>query len=373
MSISVKDIIGLKSTEAFVLIAGIKGLGNRVASAKILNGGLDFECKNKFVLAELTNEKSEQGVIIKKLIENGASGLAFRTENRNDVSQDIIEVAEKNSFPIFSFGEETSLENVIYQIMSRTMTDDYLSVTENTIEKMIETKLSTNEVIGITGSISTLLLKNAMVVYIKSIKEDTFLDVDKFIVTFNANEDMKDKAGLRRYKNGLMIMITKDNKEKRKYLITLDEIMSLCGIEEKKVVMSISNIHQTYEEINICFRESYYAYIVARADNLNKVFYEDIGVYKFLIPNAKSETQRNFMNEYLKFVLDNEELLETVIEFVRTGGNLQQTADRIFCHKNTVRYRINKLHEAVEPNGSSDMTFYENISAAVKIYLINQL
>lgn len=44
---------------------------------------------------------------------------------------------------------------------------------------------------------------------------------------------------------------------------------------------------------------------------------------------------------------------------------------KLFCHKNTVRYRLSKLHEILDPY-SNDKEFHENLSIAVRIYMLSQ-
>jgi DNA-binding PucR family transcriptional regulator len=40
---------------------------------------------------------------------------------------------------------------------------------------------------------------------------------------------------------------------------------------------------------------------------------------------------------------DRDLLLETLTTWYETGGNVNHTADRLYCHRNTVRYRLNRL------------------------------
>jgi PucR C-terminal helix-turn-helix domain/GGDEF-like domain len=40
---------------------------------------------------------------------------------------------------------------------------------------------------------------------------------------------------------------------------------------------------------------------------------------------------------------DRDLLLDTLTAWYETGGNINRTADRLYCHRNTVRYRLNRL------------------------------
>jgi hypothetical protein len=60
------------------------------------------------------------------------------------------------------------------------------------------------------------------------------------------------------------------------------------------------------------------------------------------------ETSRDMAAAVLGRVLalpahDRDLLLETLTTWYETGGNVNHTADRLYCHRNTVRYRLNRL------------------------------
>ncbi|WP_404293857.1 helix-turn-helix domain-containing protein [Cytobacillus kochii] len=42
-----------------------------------------------------------------------------------------------------------------------------------------------------------------------------------------------------------------------------------------------------------------------------------------------------------------------------------------YCHPNTIRYRMMKIRQLIEPFGN-EFVFYENLSSAVKLYLLHK-
>ena len=58
-------------------------------------------------------------------------------------------------------------------------------------------------------------------------------------------------------------------------------------------------------------------------------------------------------------------------EYIMCSGDVVKTADRLFCHKNTVRYRLAKIQEMVDPK-SNDKAFYESLSIAIRIYMLTK-
>jgi DNA-binding PucR family transcriptional regulator len=68
----------------------------------------------------------------------------------------------------------------------------------------------------------------------------------------------------------------------------------------------------------------------------------------------------------------NTELLTTAIKFVENDGNVPETAKSLFAHKNTIRYRLNKIKEILQIEGR-ELDFLEQLSVAVKLHKLYRL
>lgn len=64
---------------------------------------------------------------------------------------------------------------------------------------------------------------------------------------------------------------------------------------------------------------------------------------------------RRFLSPLLEDGDSGDELLDTAIAFVSEEGDIGRAAERIYCHKNTVRYRLNKLHERLCPTPATPL------------------
>ena len=82
---------------------------------------------------------------------------------------------------------------------------------------------------------------------------------------------------------------------------------------------------------------------------------------------------RRYVQNFFAPLFDEEEkdgeLLHTAIEYVLAKGDAVKAAEHLYCHKNTIRYRIGKLQEKLDPC-SNEKEFYLNLAVAVKIYLL---
>ena len=137
--------------------------------------------------------------------------------------------------------------------------------------------------------------------------------------------------------------------------------------------MGYSTIKLMEEDFGRCIREAFWACIVARMEKTPSRRYEEMGIYRFIVPEINSPNMKAYMEEYLGPILKPEEseLLHTATAYIMCSGDVVKTADRLFCHKNTVRYRLAKIQEMVDPK-SNDKAFYESLSIAIRIYMLTK-
>ena len=80
------------------------------------------------------------------------------------------------------------------------------------------------------------------------------------------------------------------------------------------------------------------------------VFYDKIGFYRMLMSYENTVPMQQFANEVLDPVIQYEkkahtQLIETMWAYFECDCNLQRTADKLFSHKNTVKYRLQRVEQ----------------------------
>ena len=78
--------------------------------------------------------------------------------------------------------------------------------------------------------------------------------------------------------------------------------------------------------------------------------FEDLGVYKLLADLGDVDSVEGFERRWLGRLLDYDaakgtKLVETVAAYVECGGNYDATADALYVHRSTLRYRLQRLRE----------------------------
>ena len=80
------------------------------------------------------------------------------------------------------------------------------------------------------------------------------------------------------------------------------------------------------------------------------VFYDEIGFYHMLMSYENTAPMQRFANEVLNPIIQYEkkahtQLMETIWAYFECDCNLQRTADKLFSHKNTIKYRLQRVEQ----------------------------
>ncbi|MPM62692.1 hypothetical protein SDC9_109569 [bioreactor metagenome] len=198
--------------------------------------------------------------------------------------------------------------------------------------------------------------------------------VTQLLMSFIPSEKLKRKSIVSKYGKDILIILSTD-KENSNLQHKFEDALFYLGIKKDHLKIGQSRIHADKSKIKMAIEEAIQARMVGQIENSKDIRYEEIGAYQLLLPEIKSEHLQKYMQNYLHPILnDGEEqgeLIKTAIQYVLAGGDLNLASERLFCHKNTVRYRVNKIHELLDVN-SSELEFFEHLATAVRIYLINK-
>ena len=335
MSIRVADITQYKSLKKFNLLAGESGLNAEITSVCLADLEVDNNLvpyangfrRGSFIITSLRDADTKKGLdmveVIESLIAFKCAGMAYNSRMIKELPKKALELCDKEGFPIFSFDPgEVYIEIAVFDIM-QAIKEEQTDFNAGRIARAYSD--SPIE----TGVVSALMA----------------------------------------YKEGILVVVSMDNYDMELRDETIDRILNYIDNKENINIVS-SSIHSTFTELDMAFRECNAAYIVANIEGKERLEYENIGIYKLLIPNKHQPEYISFKNRYLKEM--NKEQLETAIGFVLSDGDYDASATKLICHRNTVRYRIAKIHEKTDPE-ATEYQFLENLSTAIKLHLIESI
>ena len=383
MSIYVKDLFQLDVFKKFKIVAGEKGLNRRLEAAQVL----DFEFvdgyekrtnmfdRNSFVLSSLLFAKGNETILmeaIKNLIDLGISAFAYKNVIYKQLPQEIIEFANNNNLPILEFEDEDAyFEDIIFAVMNLLKMDSNIALLEEKIKDIIKSELTEEDIASRVDAMNPYLQHKIQAFYLEIGDEKKAMNI---LFSFNAPEKLKGRCIVSKYKKDIAMIISTD-KDDKNLQHKFEDVLFYLGLKKDDSQIGRSAIHERKNKIKIAIEEAIQATIVGKIERKKMIGYDEIGEYQILLPEIKSTHLQQYMKKYLNPILNINEgesdLIKTAVQYVLAGGDLNLASQRLFCHKNTVRYRVNKIHELIDLN-SNELEFFEHLAVAIKIYLLNE-
>ena len=135
---------------------------------------------------------------------------------------------------------------------------------------------------------------------------------------------------------------------------------------------SVGEVGSGLKGIQQSFEQAKYSMGFTEIDDRrnNVIFYDELGVYKLIhIWDGKKELDEFYDSIFSRLLIDkkSEELMETLQQYFLNDGGLKKTAEKLYIHINTLKYRIKKIEKLTGQRlNSSEGNF--NIQMALKIY-----
>ena len=118
------------------------------------------------------------------------------------------------------------------------------------------------------------------------------------------------------------------------------------------VVVALSSPASDPADLHRTAAEALLAANVAEARGLSALSFEETGAYRLLLPAMSedpAELHRFYDETIAPLVAYDEqyetELVRTLESFLDADGNVARTAERLFTHRHTIRYRLDRAHE----------------------------
>jgi sugar diacid utilization regulator len=177
--------------------------------------------------------------------------------------------------------------------------------------------------------------------------------------------------------NKSVILLILNEKERYTNLnIFADMIRENCknNFPELSFTVSMGNVYSEFSRIRKSYQEAEKALKAARAEGGTdrNVAYSDIGAYKLLTEIENTELLKQYYIDTLGRleqydVQNNSDFMEILHTFLQEDGSYIQTASRLFMHRNTLLYKINKIHEILKVDLSDPKVRFEiNLGFMVK-------
>ena len=406
----VKDLLQLESFKKFTLVSGSNGLNRSVSWPNIaqttsisqwLVGG------DVILMTGVGLDITEE--FLKKIVIEAADGQAacivmlIHPEHIKEIPATVIKEANKRKISLFTAPWETKLFEVIGSISMLVANDRLEERMHNEFfEKLLIGELDFNDpmyekyfekyklfdkkiIISINYQFDGKKLKNKKDAYYSERIMTQMLQL--FITNFQGINY------LNKYKKQTLIISSLDKTEEE-IIVILNNIFSKFKLENREVTLKIGigeitkeipqqdyysgetgkmkqkTLQLQVKELSKSYQQASIARKTLEAEGV--VSYRELGIFQLLFFIDDKERIREYVNGYLAPVVEydkynNQNLLETLREYLKSGANVSKAAQTLYIHRNTMIKRIEKIEELLNISLKNPDT-YNEIYNAVRIY-----
>lgn len=381
MSVTVKQIMKSEIMEKARVVAGESGLDRvirRVSfidspfTAEVLNepGILmpgDFFISSLFVVKDNPDQMIE---MLKLLLASDSSGLCIISKLFSELPLPLVNFANEHNYPVVFINQDYPYGDMIRDLL--------MLIIQDKEGMLIELKL--NDILGINkdeGSVEKKMLelndhfaKYVMAVYCRGFDLE---DITTLAVFQNRINVVKEWMCVK-FKNNILIILTFAKPDQDNLATKLKYVIHQMQQVSRRYIAGVSTLHEGLGQANRAIMEAMIASELKGSYDQDTVFYRDIGSYKFLLPLRDTPELLEFHDEIISPILEydknyKQSLMKTAVCFVDNDGDFSKTAERMYLHENSVRYRLNKIREILDFQ-DQDLTFYEQLFIAVKLHRI---
>lgn len=148
---------------------------------------------------------------------------------------------------------------------------------------------------------------------------------------------------------GILLLLEGEDAQKLEnsigYYLTEERIRKMWTMGHDKISCAVGPVRKGMKGIRDTYSLSYKAMHVGRKLYQNQILYsyEKLQIFCALEEALMKEDGRLFTS--ILEPVKNQELLDTLMMYYMCGTNLDQVAEKMYTHKNTVKYRLNRIQE----------------------------
>lgn len=377
--IQIQELIQLTLFDDFVLAAGKTGLKREMESIVILeyesfqNNYEDFDEKD-FVLTSLFFAKDDPKMIeeaLLNLMRREVAGIAIKTVFYRELPEIVLKAAEQRGIPIFLF-QNAYMEDLIISANELLKSKLQYLVLEEKVKMLLERRPMQRENETVAYEINPFFGKKLAAAYIrpKGSREGQTMAMNFNRLAYKRFQarGVQDYAYVK-YRDGLFLIFTMEPEaadEKKR----LEEILRRIELRLEQYNIGLSGERRGKEELYILLEQALVANRVSQLTKRTLVSYERMGSYQFIAPLLgqlvwQQEYQNNIEVLQKYDSAHSSDLLQTLEYYVECHGEISKTAEELFQHPNTIRYRLKKAGSLIKCEESD---FYIYVTMMIRLY-----
>ncbi len=362
----IRDILQLAELRTFKVVAGQDGLSNPVLHVSYIDHTNeladtvpDYDLPDTLYLTNLSNSyKSEEELLklFNHLIRSKSSGLIIDNFYLRSLPESVITLCNKKRLPVlYQQQSQIPYSSIIYSIMHYLLVQREEEFLDMEIRNLMSMTKPQPEVAGRVKAIFPGLERYYCAVYVQLKSQGQMMS--SFL-------SMPRGSFVCKHDDALFFVLSSESEEKLKSLMRF----ILQQVQEQSRSTGISTVFNGPEYMGMSLAEAAAACSMCRKISSSCLYYDQMGLYSFLVPLQDEFYLRRFHEDVLRKIREydkkyNTEYMNSLMKFVEAGGNYAEAARKLALHVNSVRYRINRIREDFFPDQST-IEFYTNIMIA---------
>lgn len=372
MYITFQELFEFEEMRDAQVLAGKTALNNLIRWGHVIEvkNSKDWATPNMLVFTTgiAIEDDAENGLInmIENLNEKGASGLVLGLGFITDVPKKAVEFADEKEFPFIIIPGEVSFADVIFKIGNQIF-EKMSSINRQHI--LIGNVLTETSTISYEAELEYYgYLRNVRycVVAVRkegkgrienSIAEDLQFEVQKIRNTIH-------RKIFYYYKMNQLVFLIPDT-HGTDTEISLESI--IYGIDkyiETKLgkdnyYIAVSDWVNNSSDLNRAYRQTQTTFEKGRILSPEKriLSYRELGIFSLVDFSRKDELE-SIMKMSIGELYNHPDLIETLQVYICCSMNMQETADEMYVHVNTIKYRMKKIDQLL-PDGLRKNRLYQ--------------
>lgn len=269
------------------------------------------------------------------------------------ITTDIITLCESNHFPLFIMPWEIHIYDITHDYYNRLfhdahkdriITDAFLSLIRRD-EHMVHSirRLEEHNYLG-QESYYTFLLSVGIDTSIEDICPHIMFSINSYLKSHQLNYHVVF------YKNNLLFICYNNTIEVVKQSIPSFLTYLKNVYKSFHFYIGISDLAFPLNELSSSYKQALAALSMSIHSKKEIYTFEELGFFKLLLSVNDVDFLKDYVNKYLGSLIKYDELhhsnyLETLHQYLLHNGRIQLIAQAMFCHRNTINYRIHMLKE----------------------------
>lgn len=391
MAIIIKDLYReTKNKYKLKLLAGRNGMNKPVNWIYVSEdySTSSFLTDNSLIITTGISTKSEDNWLTKfvnGLIEHNACGLIINTGKyitEDGIPSEIIALCDEGNLPLFIMPWDVKIFDITHDYYNRifedTRSNDILTSSFITLINENDTAERQHALMVLEDSI----YNNKNCAFYTVCLIFSTINFNKLLLIINTTLQKKEYKNeiishTFAYKNHICLITGSKYSKELQFQFFCDishhinniDVNAYCGTG--RIVDSVSHIKTSYNDA--CA-----ASVTAHYKKIHICSYENLGFDKILLDISNKNTLTEYVDKELSPLIaydkkHNASLLETLNQYFLCNGSIQAIAKVMYCHRNTVNYRMNLIKNLLDYDLTNPLKNHELLSAfRIREYLVRQ-